>query len=207
MAILTGAIIKALFTCAATEKMRFALNGVHVMPTATGTRLEATDGRRLVRLDLPTNGTGIGFITPEHAKAMKAGDVVTINGDELTIHGAFPITTKLAGSDFGSFPDTQSIVADVAPWRPKDGQEAKDYGYNPELLAGISAAFSAILSEPTVALTLNGAKPARFYAKGMAVSAKHEAAQRAAQQIGMKNEFPEVGMVEITAMLMPLSLK
>lgn len=208
MAILTGAIIRALFTCAATERMRFALNGIHVSPLADGkgTLLQAMDGRRLIRLSLSTNGTGTGFITAEHVKAMKAGDVVTITGDTLTIHGPFAVVAKLGGKECGMFPDTQAIVdGDAKPWEPNPNLPPITYGYNPELLSEIMAALSVILEEPTCRVKMDGGKPMRVQAKGMATSAKHEAAQRAAAQLGAKT-LPVVGTVEVDAFLMPLAM-
>lgn len=209
MATLTGAIIRALFTCAATEKMRFALNGVRVEPShdGKGTLLLATDGRRLIRLAIPTNGTGKGFLTAEHAKAMKAGDVVTIIGDTVTIHGTFAVVSKLAGSEHGNFPETAQIFSDRAPWVPAADAPPVRRGFNPILLGDICAAIAAIISEPTIDVFQNGAKPMLIHAHGFATWAKHDAAMRAASQLGIDREkLPDVGRVTVDAALMPLVL-
>lgn len=217
MANLTGGILRAMMRSAAKEKMRFALQGVRVspLPEGKGTRLEATDGRMLLRADVETNGAGTGFITPEHVAMMKTKDVVRIEGMDIIVHGAAMVRMPMAKEGmeadcYGKFPNTEDIIRkpdDVA--RPFPAKYGLDAARVSELLACVAdiCSGSGFGTTPVRIMAPEGEKtPIQFMAEGPAVETAYKDQQRAEQQLGEGQHDMAVGHVKVTAVVMPIAL-
>ena len=106
--------LKALLLCAAKNDVRYYLNGVHFESSANGMIAAATDGHRLLCINLPAeNAPGIKNLIPraliEAAVKTKAPTIdITIEGGNVTLASA---GQSISGSiTDGVFPDYRRVI-------------------------------------------------------------------------------------------------
>jgi hypothetical protein len=117
---------RALLHFASKELGRYAINGVHLRPTEDGgTILEATDGKKLIRIPGRPWATDRGSLTIE-SKALalvakkKAGErelEVRLNGDDglSLVRDGMEVSAPTVEMDF---PDTNSVMEDQPRHKP-----------------------------------------------------------------------------------------
>jgi len=116
--LLGGAIDKTAFAVSQ-DALRPAMMGVYFQMDETDTRVVATDGHRLVRLDLPdlTADEEVNFIVPEEAtkhvgRIVEDDEVCTIRVDEGHVAFDFKNARVLARLIDESYPNYEAVIPD-----------------------------------------------------------------------------------------------
>jgi DNA polymerase-3 subunit beta len=116
--LLGGAIDKTAFAVSQ-DALRPAMMGVYFQMSEDDTRVVATDGHRLVRLDLPdlTAGEEVNFIVPEEAtkhvgRIVEDDEVCTIRVDEGHVAFDFKNARVLARLIDETYPNYEAVIPD-----------------------------------------------------------------------------------------------
>jgi DNA polymerase-3 subunit beta len=106
--------LKALLICAGKKDIRYYLNGVHFESSSRGMIAAATDGHRLLCINLPAeNAPGIKAIVPRELieAAIKTKSVyidITIEGQQVTLSSAGQNVS--GGLTDATFPDYRRVI-------------------------------------------------------------------------------------------------
>ena len=104
------AMLRAALVCAATQDVRYYLNGIHITPD----RIEGTDGHRVACFKTPWGAADLDIIIPKFKIPAPVQKVlIAVQGEAVEIHmmdrGGAETITKLTAID-GNFPDVERIL-------------------------------------------------------------------------------------------------
>lgn len=145
--------LKAVASCAAKEKMRYALNHVRVSPTKDGVEFVATDGRALLALSLQFKWDwGSGYLNPAPLARARGNERIAFRDAEVvmlppyrgsrtsqTIEARLPTLWVPEANAPGPFPNWKEVM----PQDPTLDNNVEQ-GINPALFGKVTAAAAAL---------------------------------------------------------------